>query len=136
MSFTTLDSDAERIATDTNRLTMANDAFESAKLVQIVGRYALYDAIGYGGMASVHLGLLLGPVGFTRVVAIKRLHAHVATDPEFVSMFLDEARLAARVRHPNVVQTLDVVALEGELFLVLDYVQGESLSRLARATRE
>ena len=51
-------------------------------------------------------------------------------------MFLDEARLAARIRHPNVVQTLDVVALDGELFLVMDYVQGESLSRLLRASRE
>src|SRR5215467_3876755 len=134
MSFTTLDSDAERIATDTNRLTMANDAFESAKLVQIVGRYALYDAIGYGGMASVHLGLLLGPVGFTRVVAIKRLHAHVATDPEFVSMFLDEARLAARVRHPNVYQTLDVVASDSGLFVVMELVQGETLARQVRAS--
>jgi serine/threonine-protein kinase len=59
----------------------------------------------------------------------------MAADPEFVSMFLDEARLAARIRHPNVVSTLDVVALEGELFLVMDFVQGESLSRLMRATR-
>jgi serine/threonine-protein kinase len=116
-------------------MTMANDSLESAKLVQVVGRYALYDAIGYGGMASVHLGLLLGPVGFTRVVAIKRLHAHVATDPEFVSMFLDEARLAARVRHPNVVQTLDVVASDGGLFVVMELVQGETLARLVRASK-
>src|SRR6185295_12747149 len=70
-----------------------------------------------------------------RTVAIKRLHAQFAKNPEFVSMFLDEARIAARIRHPNVVATLDVVATEGELFLVMDYVQGESLSRLAKATR-
>jgi serine/threonine-protein kinase len=86
-------------------------------------------------MATVHLGRLLGPVGFSRTVAIKRSHPEMAADPEFVSMFLDEARLAARIRHPNVVSTLDVVALEGELFLVMDFVQGESLSRLMRATR-
>jgi serine/threonine-protein kinase len=86
-------------------------------------------------MATVHYGRLLGPVGFARTVAIKRLHAQLANDPEFVSMFLDEARLAARVRHPNVVQTLDVVALDGELFLVMDYVQGESLWRLMHAVR-
>jgi serine/threonine-protein kinase len=84
-------------------------------------------------MASVHIGRLLGPVGFARTVAIKRMHPHFAEDPEFVSMFLDEARLAARIRHPNVVPTLDVVATEGELFLVMDYVVGESLSRLVRA---
>jgi serine/threonine-protein kinase len=87
-------------------------------------------------MATVHLGRLLGPVGFSRTVAIKRLHAQFASDPEFVSMFLDEARLAARIRHPNVVPTLDVVATGGELFLVMDYVPGESTARIARALRE
>jgi eukaryotic-like serine/threonine-protein kinase len=104
----------------------------SAKSVHIVGRYALYDAIAAGGMATVHYGRLLGPVGFSRTVAIKRLHAQFARDPEFVSMFLDEARLAARIRHPNVVPTLDVVATGGELFLVMEYVPGESLARLIR----
>ena len=84
-------------------------------------------------MATVHLGRLLGPVGFARTVAIKRLHAQYARDPEFVSMFLDEARLAARIRHPNVVSVLDIVAAEGELFLVMDFVVGDSLSQLVRA---
>jgi len=84
-------------------------------------------------MATVHFGRLLGVVGFAKTVAIKRLHPHLARDPEFVSMFLDEARLAARIRHPNVVSTMDVVALEGELFLVMEYVQGESLRQLERS---
>jgi len=99
---------------------------------RVIGRYALHDEMAAGGMATVHFGRLLGPVGFSRTVAIKRLHAQFAKDPEFVAMFLDEARLAARVRHPNVVQTLDVVATDGEIFLVMDYVQGESLARLTR----
>jgi serine/threonine-protein kinase len=99
----------------------------------IVGRYALCDEIAAGGMATVHFGRLLGPAGFSRTVAIKRLHPQFARDPEFVAMFLDEARIAARIRHPNVVPTLDVVAAEGELFLVMDYVEGESLARLERA---
>jgi serine/threonine-protein kinase len=98
----------------------------------VVGRYALYGEIAAGGMATVHYGRLLGPVGFSRTVAIKRLHPQFAKDPEFVAMFLDEARLAARIRHPNVVPTLDVVALDGELFLIMEYVQGESLAKLAR----
>lgn len=101
---------------------------------KVVGRYALYGEIAAGGMASVHIGRLLGPVGFARTVAIKRLHQQFAKDPEFVSMFLDEARLAARVQHPNVVATIDVVATEGELFLIMDYVRGESLSRLVRSS--
>src|SRR5678816_4205005 len=103
---------------------------------RVVGRYALYGEIASGGMATVHIGRLLGPVGFARTVAIKRLHAHFAKDPEFVAMFLDEARIAARVRHPNVVSTLDVVVLQGELFVVMEYVHGESLSELVRACRE
>jgi eukaryotic-like serine/threonine-protein kinase len=80
-------------------------------------------------MATVHLGRLLGPVGFSRTVAIKRLHSHYAKDPSFVSMFVDEALVTARVKHPNVVPTLDVVSTEGELFLVMDYVPGENLAR-------
>jgi serine/threonine-protein kinase len=102
---------------------------------QLIGRYLLFGEIAAGGMAAVHFGRLSGPAGFSRTVAIKRLHVHLAKDPEFVSMFLDEARLAARVRHPNVVPTLDVVATDGEIFLVMEYVQGESLARLLRAVR-
>jgi serine/threonine-protein kinase len=98
----------------------------------IVGRYALYRQIGAGGMATVYFGRLLGPVGFSRAVAIKRLLPQFAHDPEFVTMFLDEARLAARLRHPNIVPTLDVVTTGGEVFLVMEYVQGESLAQLLR----
>jgi len=97
-----------------------------------VGRYAIYDSIATGGMATVHLGRLVGPVGFARTVAIKRLHPQYARDPEFVSMFLDEARLAARIQHPNVVPTIDVIATEGELLLVMEYVRGEALGKLVR----
>lgn len=97
-----------------------------------LGRYTLHAELASGGMASVHLGRLAGDAGFGRTVAIKRLHPQYAKDPDFVRMFLDEARLAARIHHPNVVPTLDVVAESGELFLVLEYVRGESLSTLAR----
>jgi serine/threonine protein kinase len=95
-----------------------------------LGRYSLYDRIAAGGMASIHLGRLRSEFGFTRTVAIKRLHPQFAADQEFVAMFLDEARLAARVRHTNVVPILDVQAMDGELFLVMDYITGESLSQL------
>jgi eukaryotic-like serine/threonine-protein kinase len=101
-----------------------------------IGRYALFAEIASGGMASIHIGRLLGPVGFSRTVAIKRLHPQFARDPEFVTMFLDEARLAARIRHPNVASTLDVVATEGELFLVMEFIQGESLAQLVHTTQE
>ena len=103
--------------------------------MQRVGRYALYGQIAAGGMGRIYLGRLLGPSGFARALAIKRLHPQFAKDPEFVSMLLDEARLAARIRHPNVVQTLDVLEQDGELFVMLEYVHGESLSRLQRAAQ-
>src|SRR5271169_956126 len=103
---------------------------------QVIGRYAIYGKIASGGMASVHFGRLLGAVGFSRTVAIKRLHPHLAEDPEFLSTMIDEARLAARIHHPNVVPTLDVVVSDGELLVVMEYVRGESLSRLVRMGHE
>ncbi|WP_437960194.1 protein kinase [Sorangium sp. So ce119] len=102
--------------------------------MQVIGRYALFDELARGGMATVHLGRLLGTGGFARTVAIKRLHPHLARDREFVAMLLDEARLAGRIRHPNVVAMLDVVATERELFLVMEYVHGEALVRLQKAS--
>ena len=101
--------------------------------VRLIGRYALHGELASGGMAAVHLGRLLGPVGFSRTVAIKRLHSQNARDPEFVAMFLDEARLVSRIKHPNVVPTLDVVTLEGEVFLVMEYVHGAPVSRIMMA---
>jgi serine/threonine-protein kinase len=83
-------------------------------------------------MASVHFARLAGQGGFERTVAVKRMHKHLASDPEFSAMFLDEARLAARVRHPNVVATLDVGSDGGELYVVMEYVHGEPLSRLIK----
>ena len=98
----------------------------------VLGRYAIFDKIGAGGTATVHIGRLAGAAGFSRTVAIKRLHPHLADEPEFISMMIDEARLAARVNHPNVVQTLDIASVDRELLLVMEYVRGESLGRLLR----
>ncbi len=94
----------------------------------------LYGEIAVGGTASVHLGALSSAGGFQKTVAIKRLHPNLARDPEFTSLLLDEARLAVRIVHPNVVQMLDVVQKSGETFLVMEYVHGETLHRLLAAT--
>src|SRR5215471_7525999 len=99
----------------------------------VVGRYVIYDAIASGGMGTVHLGKIVAAAGFSRPVAIKRLHPHLAKDPDFVAMFLDEARLASRVRHPNVVPTLDVIVEAGEVMVIMEYIHGESLGRLWQA---
>jgi serine/threonine-protein kinase len=87
-------------------------------------------------MAQVQFGRLLGASGFTRTVAVKRVHAQLAESPEFMSMLLDEARLVARIQHPNVVPTIDIVAADEEVLLVMEYVPGESLARLIRLAQE
>jgi serine/threonine protein kinase len=99
---------------------------------RVIGRYVLGGELAAGGMATVHIGRLEAELGFSRVVAIKHLHPQYARDPDFVSMLLDEARLACRIRHANVVPVLDVVIDESELFLVMEYVAGESLASLLR----
>lgn len=86
-------------------------------------------------MAAVHLGRLCGDAGFARPVAIKRLHAQFANDPDFVAMLLDEAHLASRLQHPNCVAPRDVVVLDGEVFVVMDYVHGVTLSQLIKAAQ-
>ncbi|HEX5656178.1 MAG TPA: serine/threonine-protein kinase [Polyangiales bacterium] len=99
-----------------------------------LGRYTMYGVIGSGGMATVHFGRLLGPSGFARPVAIKRLHEQFASDRDFAEMLIDEAHTASRIAHTNVVPTLDVLAERGELWLVMEYVNGESLARLLDTT--
>ena len=97
-----------------------------------IGRYTLGGLVATGGMAEVHLGQVRGAIGFSRTVAIKRMHAHLASDPDFASMFADEARLAARVRHPNVVATLDVVLEGTNLCIVMEYIEGVTLAQLLK----
>jgi len=100
-----------------------------------VGQYVLHDEIASGGMGAVHIGRSRGHGGFARTVAIKRLHSAQAQDPEFAAQFLKEARLASRIHHPNVVPTLDVVAGNGELLLVMEYVHGCSLAQAIRGAK-
>ena len=101
-----------------------------------VGRYSIFGPLAAGGMATVHLARLVGSAGFSRVVAAKRMHRDLLLDPEFKEMFLDEARLAARVVHPNVVPVLDVISYEGELLIVMDYVHGAALHVLMRTSND
>ncbi|MDP3276281.1 MAG: protein kinase [Deltaproteobacteria bacterium] len=96
-----------------------------------LGRYEILGEIASGGMATVFLGRVTGAKGFQRLVAIKRLHPHLESEEEFVEMFLDEARLAARIRHPNVVATLDVEDDE-HLYIVMEYIEGDRLLAFLR----
>jgi serine/threonine protein kinase len=98
----------------------------------MVDRYCIDQMVGSDAMGTEHLGRYLGPVGFSRRVLIKRLHAQYASDPEFVRVFVKGARVAARVRHPNVVATLDVVATDTVLYLVTDFTPGQTLGSILR----
>lgn len=102
-----------------------------------VERYALGEPIARGGMGTVHLGRLVGSAGFARTVAIKRIHQHLLSERSLVDAFTAEAHLAARIRHPNVVPTLDVVEhADAGVLLVMEYVDGESLAALLKASSE
>ncbi len=92
----------------------------------------MFGEFARGGFASVHLGRSLGAGGFAKTVAIKRLHSQYAKDPGVRTMLLDEARVVARINHPNVVPTLDLVEDDGELFIVMDYVEGVTLAHVFR----
>ncbi len=97
------------------------------------GRYVLYAPIARGGMATIHIARLIGDDGFSRIVAAKRLHPQFTEDPDFVELFRDEAEIASKVHHPNVVPVLDIVLDGDEVVLVQEYVHGVPLDRLFRA---
>jgi eukaryotic-like serine/threonine-protein kinase len=105
---------------------------DQLSLPTTLGRYRLLTELARGGMATVYLARMTGKAGFERNVAVKVLHRHLASDPEFVAMFLDEARIAARVSHSNVVDVYDIDALEGKLIIVMRYVEGASLANITR----
>ncbi|NUQ78808.1 MAG: serine/threonine protein kinase, partial [Polyangiaceae bacterium] len=100
-----------------------------------LGNYVLLLELASGGMATVYVARQAGAAGFERLVVIKRVHRHLIKMREFHDMFLDEARVASLIRHPNVVSVDDVVEADDELFLVLPYVESVSLSTLIEAAR-
>jgi serine/threonine protein kinase len=105
---------------------------------QFVDRYELMGEIASGGMASVYLARVTGVGGFQRLFALKRLHPHLQGEKEFVQMFIDEARLAAGIHHPNVVPILEVgTSPHAGYYLVMEYIEGETFARLlARASSQ
>jgi serine/threonine-protein kinase len=106
------------------------------RLGQPLGRYVLGTLLGAGGAASVYMARLDGPQGFERVVAIKLVHEHLMTDRDFIAMFLDEANLACRLQHPNIVHCYELCQDEAHLYLAMEYLQGQPLSRLYQRALE
>lgn len=104
------------------------------KLPERVGRYRVLCELGQGSMATLYLGRASGIGGFERLFALKAVHEHLSRKPAFIDMFLNEARIAASVHHPNVVQVYEVDVDDGQYFLAMDYVSGETLAMLLRST--
>jgi eukaryotic-like serine/threonine-protein kinase len=98
------------------------------------GRFREIAELGKGGMGDVFLTVAAGPAGFNKLLVVKRLRHSLASDPEFLRMFLNEARLAARLNHPNIVQTYEVGFDGTRHFIAMEYLQGQSLYRLIRRT--
>ena len=97
------------------------------------GKYQLIATLGRGGMADVFLALMSGPVGFRKLVVIKRLREDVVDEGSLTSMLLDEAQLSARLQHPNVVQTFEVGVYEGRHYLAMEYLEGQPIANLLRS---
>lgn len=98
-----------------------------------LGRYTLLRRIAVGGMAELYLAHQRGAAGFAKIVALKRILPHLAEDPTFTRMFLDEARLASALDHPNLAHVLDFGEHDGEHFLTMEYVHGRDLLKVLKA---
>ncbi len=101
-----------------------------------VGRYRLGPRLGVGGAASVYLARLAGPHNFERLAAVKIIHEHLTDDREFVTMFLDEANLAVRLSHPNIVHVYELGREDDMLYLAMEYLHGQPLSQVYRGLEE
>ena len=107
----------------------------SATRPRSLGKYSPIAELGRGGMATVYLASANGPAGFTKLVVVKELRDDLSGDPEFCSMFLDEARLAARLNHPHIVQTYEIVDVDSRFMIVMEYLEGQSLSSVNHRMR-
>ena len=97
-----------------------------------LGKYRLLGALGSGGMADVFLAVADGPEGFRKLCVVKLLKETMAEDDEYRAMFLDEARLAARLNHPHIVQTFEVGETQSRLMIVMEYIEGQPATRVRR----
>ena len=109
----------------------------SLDAIRNVGKYQPLALLGQGGMANVYLATATGPGNFAKLIVLKELRSELASDPEFRAMFLDEARLAARLSHPNIVQTFEVVEdAAGAHVIVMEYLDGQPMNRLRSRLQE
>src|SRR5678815_662199 len=100
-----------------------------------LGKYRLIAEIAHGGMGVVYLAMVQGVAGFHKLAVVKELKPELVEEPAFLTMFLDEARLAARLSHPNIVQTNEVGNDGDRYFLAMEYLEGRCLDHVRRRAR-
>ena len=100
------------------------------------GKYQILDRIAFGGMAELYRARIQGDQGFQKLVAVKKMHAHFSVAPEVVAAFIEEAKLAAFLQHPNIVQIYDFGCMDDAYFIVMEYLQGKDLRTLTTALDE
>ena len=100
-----------------------------------VGPYRLVASLGRGGQAEVYLAIRRGPAGFSKLVVIKSIRQEMEDDPRFKDALMSEARLAARLHHPNVVQTLEVGDDAGRFYIAMEFLDGQPLHQVVRSAR-
>src|SRR5512146_3002218 len=103
---------------------------------QRLGKYELLALLALGGTAEIYLARIDGTNGFEKYVVVKCLHDHLADDPDFVKMFLDEARISAVLDHSNIVQTFELGEHEGRYYMVMEFLAGLSLAMVVRRAAE
>src|SRR4051812_32745119 len=101
-----------------------------------LGKYEIIKRLATGGMAEIFLARVSGLPGFHKMVVIKRILPQLATKSDFIEMFLDEARIAATLQHPNVVQMYDVGVVDGNYFIAMEYLHGEDVRSLMKQIRK
>ncbi|QQR90014.1 MAG: serine/threonine protein kinase [Myxococcales bacterium] len=133
---------AERRASVQERHSVPNEE-EQNRLTRLswtekhtIGGYELVELLGVGGMGQVYLARKTGPGGFEKWVALKRIHPKFVGDPTYINMFLDEARIAASIHHPNVAQVYDLGMQGEEYYLTMEYLNGEHLASLLNKLNE
>ena len=118
--------------TSSGNSPIESDIARAAPQNRRLGRYELRYRLAEGGMATVYLAQLAGNQGFHKWIAIKTIHDHIARNEKFIRMFLDEARLTARIDHPNACTVFDFGEADGAFFIAMEYLHGEHLGALAK----
>ena len=120
------------MATDASPNTRGLSEHDLPESQASFGKYHIFATLGRGGMADVYLSVARGPIGFNKLVVVKRLRAQLADELAFREMFLDEARLAARLNHPNIVNTYEVGEHKDSYFIAMEYLEGQPLNKVLK----